>query len=320
VTSARGLRLARSLKERALQRSRGLEEVREQARRFRSLSRYDTAEALDLIVEWTRARLSYAKAKGAVFGVSGGVDSTLTACVLARAAPGKVTAFVLPCGSKAVDERDARELCRALKIPVEKIDLQPAFEAVRALFSKSPKGSNADGNLKTRLRTMALFHEAMVRGALFVGTGDLDEGYVGYYTKGSGSDLAPIASLHKDEVRALVRVALGKKAPALARRLSNKPADAGLSGRLAEDELGVTYGEIAGALEVVFQACSVFEGGLVPKDPDLFAEVFERSGLSEKAFLKVADRVYQARHKAFGAPVLWREDWAPNPFEELESE
>jgi NAD+ synthase len=315
-----GLRLARTLKKRALERSRGLEAVRDHARRFRSLGRYDTAEALDEIVAWTRSRLAYAKAKGAVFGVSGGVDSTLTACVLARACPGKVTAFVLPCGSKAEDERDARALCKALSIPVEKIDLQPAFEAVRALFSKAPKGSNAEGNLKTRLRTMALFHEAGVRGALFVGTGDLDEGYVGYYTKGSGSDLAPIASLHKDEVRALVRVALGKKAPALARRLSKKPADAGLSGRLAEDELGVTYTEIARSLEVVFDACSVFEGGLVPRDPDLFARAFERSGVSEGAFLQVAERVYQARHKAFGAPVLWRDDWAPNPFEELESE
>jgi NAD+ synthetase len=226
----------------------------------------------------------------------------------------------LPCGSKAGDERDARALCKALGIPVVKIDLQPAFEAVRGIFSPAPLGSNAEGNLKTRLRTMALFHEAGVRGALFVGTGDLDEGYVGYYSKGSGSDLAPIASLHKDEVRALVRVALGKKAPALARRLLKKPADAGLSGKLAEDELGVRYRDIAGALEVVFQTCAVFEGGLVPKDAGLFAAAFERSGVSEKAFLRVADRVYQARHKAFGAPVLWRDDWAPNPFEELESE
>jgi NAD+ synthase len=316
----RGLRLAKQLKARALSRSRGLGDVRAQARRFGQLRRYDTPEALDAIVAWTRARLAYAKAKGAVFGVSGGVDSTLTACVLARAAPGKVTAFVLPCGSKAEDERDARRLCKALKIPVEKIDLAPAFAAVQALFSKAPEGSNAEGNLKTRLRTMALFHEAGVRGALFVGTGDLDEGYVGYYTKGSGSDLAPIGSLHKDEVRALVRVALGRKAPALAKRLAAKPADAGLSGRLAEDELGVRYRDIARALEVVFKTCSVFEGGLVPKDAELFAAEFERSGLTEGAFLRVADRVYGARHKAFGAPVLWRDDWAPNPFEELESE
>ena len=195
-----------------------------------------------------------------------------------------------------------------------------AFDSVRALFSRSAPGSTAEGNLKTRLRTMALFHEAAVRGALFVGTGDLDEGYVGYYTKGSGTDLAPIGSLHKDEVRALVRVGLGKVNPTLARRLANKPADAGLSGKLAEDELGLRYRDIKRALEVVFQACSVFEGGLVPRDAEVFAQAFERSGVSEGAFLQVAERVYQARHKAFGAPVLWRDDWAPNPFEELESE
>lgn len=316
----RGQSLARTLKARAIARSRGLAEVRAHARAFRALSRLDGPEALEEIVGWTRARLKYARAKGAVFGVSGGVDSTLTACVLARAAPGRVTAFVLPCGSRAADERDGRALCAALGIPVRKIDLEPAFLAIRALLSKAGPGTTAEGNLKTRLRTMALFHEAAVRGALFVGTGDLDEGYVGYYTKGSGSDLAPIGSLHKDEVRALVRLALGKLDPKLARRLSAKPADAGLSGKLAEEELGVRYRDIARALKVVFGSCSVFEGGLVPKDEDLFERLFRRSGLSRETFLKFADKVYAARHKAFGAPVLWRDDWAPNPFEELESE
>lgn len=316
----RGLRLGQQLKALAAKRSRGLEAVRAAAREFRALARYDGPEALELIIEWTRARLAYSGARGVVFGASGGVDSTLVACVLAKAAPRRVTAFVLPCGSKASDERDARALCEALKIPVERIDLQPAFEAARASFARSPKGSNAEGNLKTRLRTMALFHEAQVRGALHIGTGDLDEGWVGYYTKGSSTDLAPIGSLHKREVRSLVRLALGPIDQRLATRLAKKPADAGLSGRTAEEDLGVSYDAIEKALEVVFATCQVFEGGVVPRDAELFAAALQRSTLSEQTFLKVAERIYGARHKAFGAPVLWRDDAAWDAFERFESE
>ncbi len=306
-------RLARKLTALAEQRSRGLAAVRDAAREFRALARYDGPEALELIVRWTRARLAFSGARGFVFGASGGVDSSLVACVLARAAPRRVTAFVLPCDSRPQDERDARALCRALKIPVERIDLKPVFEAARAAFG--PAEAVALGNLKTRLRTMALFHEAQRRDALHVGTGDLDEGWVGYYTKGSSSDLAPIGSLHKREVRALLRLAL--KGP-LGLRLSKKPADAGLGGGTAEQELGVSYDEIADALGVVFSGCGVYEGGLVPREG--FDAAFERSRLSERAFLRIADRIYRARHKAFGAPVLWRDDSMPDRLERFESE
>ncbi len=292
--------------------------MRDAAREFRALGRYDGPEALDLIVRWTKARLAYSGARGAVFGASGGVDSSLVACVLARAAKGRVTAFVLPCGSKPEDERDARALCAALKIPVERIDLQPAFEAVRNTFGAS--NPTADGNLKTRLRTLTLFHEAQRRQALHVGTGDLDEGWVGYYTKGSSSDLAPIGSLHKREVRALLELALSSVDAKLAARLSRKPADAGLSGRTAEQELGVRYDDIETALELVFATCHVYEGGLVPKNSDAFDRAFAASGLDAATFLRINDRIFGARHKAFGAPVLWRDDSAADPFETYESE
>jgi NAD+ synthase len=315
-----GERLARKLRAKTASRSRGLREIRDLAQRFRSLDRYDTIDALDLIVEWTAARLEFSRARSVIFGASGGVDSSLVACILARAAKGRVTAFVLPCGSKPSDEHDARALCAALGIPVERIDLQPAFDALRKSLSPAARGSTAEGNLKTRLRTTTLFHEAQVRGALHVGTGDLDEGWVGYYTKGSASDLAPIGSLHKREVRSLLKLALTPIDAALARRLSRKPADAGLSGRTAEQDLGVSYDHIADALEIIFRTCHVYEGGLVPRDLEAFATAVDAAKISPHTFEKVAELIYRARHKAFGAPVLWRDDSSPDPLEIFQSE
>lgn len=316
-----GLALGLELKERARARSKGLEAVRARAADFAALGRYDTPEAFDALVRWTKARLAYAGKRRVVFGVSGGVDSSLTACVLAAAAPKGVTAFVLPCGSRASDEADARALCAALRIPVERIELGPAYDALSALLSPARRNTTADGNLKTRLRTTALFHEAAARDALFVGTGDLDEGFVGYYTKGSGSDLAPLGSLHKREVRALLRHALGRVDAKLAARLAKKPADAGLvPGRLAEDDLGVTYDAIERSLEVIFQTCAVYEGGLVPREVDEFARVVEASGVALADFRRVAELIFRARHKSAGAPTPWRPDTTHLSGADFESE
>lgn len=315
------LALALELKARARQRSKGLDAVRAAAADFAALPRYDTPRAFDALVRWTQARLAHAGKRRVVFGVSGGVDSSLTACVLKAAAPRGVTAYVLPCGSQPEDEADARALCRALGVPVKRIDLGPAFEALAALLSPLPGHATAEGNLKTRLRTAALFHEAAARDALFVGTGDLDEGFVGYYTKGSGSDLAPLGSLHKREVRALLKHALGRVDAALATRLSKKPADAGLvPGRLAEDDLGVSYDAIEQALEVIFETCAVYEGGLVPREVDEFARALEASGVRLGDFRRVADLIYFARHKSSGAPTLWRADTTRLSGADFESE
>lgn len=312
-------RLALRLKALARRRSKNLGRVRELAGRWRALPRYDTREALDLLVAWTRERLRFSGAKKAVFGASGGVDSSLVACVLARAFPGRCEAYLLPCDSAPADERDASRLLGLLRIRARRVDLAPAVEALLPLLS--PAGPTALGNLKTRLRTLILFHEAAAHGGLFVGTGDLDEGFVGYYTKGSGSDLSPIGSLHKSEVRALLKLALSPLDAAFARRLSRKPADAGLvRGRTAEVELGVGYDAIQRSIDVIVETCNLYEGGAVPREVDAFAERFRRAGVSERDFQKVVDLVARSRHKAEGSPVLWREDTSRSSLAEFASE
>lgn len=315
------LSLALELKALARRRSEGLGPIRELSQRFAELGRYDTPEAFALIAEWTRARFGFAKKKRAVLGVSGGVDSSLTLCVLVEALGAKnVFAFILPAESDATDARDAQRLCDALGVTVKTIDLTAPLEAMRALLSPAA-AVNADGNLKTRLRTMTLFHEAAARDALYVGTGDLDEGFVGYYTKGSGADLAPIGSLHKSEVRKQLAFALGRIDKKLARQLSQKPADAGLiKGRTAEEDLGITYDELERALEVIFETCALYEAGVVPREVDEFAETLKRSGVSLNMFKRATELVYGARHKAVGAPVLWRPDTTRTSAHDFESE
>ncbi|MHB8872281.1 MAG: NAD(+) synthase [Myxococcaceae bacterium] len=312
--------LGSRLKALARRRSKNLHRVRSLCARWRALPRYDSPQALELLVEWTRERLLFSGARAAVFGASGGVDSSLVACVLARAYPGRCRAYLLPSDSNPQDERDARRLLSLLKIEHQRVDFSPALDALVPLLTPG-FGPTSLGNLKTRLRTLILFHEAAAHRGLFVGTGDLDEGFVGYYTKGSGSDLSPIGSLHKREVRALLHLALAPLDPAFARRLSRKPADAGLvKGRTAEKELGVTYRTIEKSIDLITQTCNLYEGGVVPREADAFAAGFRSSRVRKRDFLKVVDLIWRARHKAEGSPVLWREDPAWSGLAEFTSE
>lgn len=301
-----GLKLGLALKARARARAERFGEIRDLARRFTALGRYDTPEAYAYLVKWVRARFAEAGKRKAVLGVSGGVDSSAVACVLQDAlGPEHVLACALPCGSNVADERDAAALCKALDLTLTRIDLGPAFEALRQTLAGG--GAAAEANLKVRLRTTALFHLAAVHDALVVGTGDLDEGFIGYYTKGSSSDISVLAALHKSEVRRLLKWALGRLDPKLARRLAMKPAHAGLGPHTAEQELGVTYDVIERALEVVARSCDALEAGLVPRSVDEFAEAFDASGLTVQEFQRVEALVHRARHKS-RVPVLWRQD------------
>lgn len=314
--SSAALKLGLALKARARARAERFGEIRDYARRFTSEPRYDSPEAYALIVKWVRARFEEAGKRKAVLGVSGGVDSSAVACVLADAlGPEHVVAFALPCGSNAADERDAAALCKALDLTLTRIDLASAFEVLRQTLGGG--GAAAEANLKVRLRTTALFHQAAVHDALLVGTGDLDEGFIGYFTKGSSSDISVLAPLHKSEVRRLLKWALGRVDPKLARRLSRKAAHAGLSPHTAEEELGVTYDVIERALEVVARTCDALEAGLVPRSVDEFAEAFEASGLSVAEFERVEALVHRARHKG-RVPVLWRRDPSLDGKPELE--
>lgn len=307
------------LKASARRQGAGLAAMQGVASRFAALGRFDGPEAFHLLVEWTRARFAFAGVKNAVLGVSGGVDSSLVACILSEALPRTTRAYVLPCGSNPRDEADARALCDCLGLPVTRIDLAPAFTALKAVTSSGARGpATADGNLKTRLRTATLFHEAAVHRALLVGTGDMDEGFIGYYTKGSASDVSIIGGLHKGEVRRMLKGALGRFDARLARRLAARPADAGLSSRTAEEDLGVTYDEIGRALEVVSATCNVVETGLYPREVEHFAEALEASGVSEASFRRIAAHVAANRHKALGLSAPFRRPPPPVPGEVFE--
>lgn len=278
--------------------------------RWEALARFDSDDALTIAAEWIRAQVDRIGAAGGLVGVSGGVDSSLTVTLMARALPGRCLAYLMPDGSAETSEAsDARALLELLAVPYEVRPIGPLVKGAADLMGHGSAAQQAmlRGNLAARVRNALLYHEAGRLGYVVVGTGDLDESYIGYSCKGTVADLNPIAGLHKEEVRALLRLALTPLDPTLAGRLSERPASPGYwEGQLAEEELGLSYPRIGAALDVILGHCSIDSTGLHPHSLAGLRGALRRSGLPGQDLLDVADLVMNSYHKSFESPALWR--------------
>ena len=135
-------------------------------------------------------RIKRSYSKGAVIGISGGLDSTLALLVCAEAmdilgeSRKSVVAVTMPCfGTTQRTKSNAERLAEALGVTLRCIDIKAAvnqhFEDI---------GHSADDfsvvyeNAQARERTQVLMDVANASGALVVGTGDLSELALGWAT------------------------------------------------------------------------------------------------------------------------------------------
>lgn len=203
-------------------------------------------EVKDRIVEWLKGKVEEAGAKGAVIGLSGGVDSSLVAALAKKAFGDNVIGVIMPCGSVDQDAEHARELAEKFGIKTEFVDIKPIFDRLRQ--SLPPGEGIAAANLKPRLRMVTLYYFANLNNYLVLGTGNKSELMIGYYTKygDGGVDLLPISGLYKSEVREMARM-LGIPEGIIA-----KPPSAGLwSGQTDEGEIGMSYDELDETLKAI---------------------------------------------------------------------
>jgi NAD+ synthase len=211
----------------------------------------DYTSLADAIVTWMKDYAERAGADGYVVGLSGGIDSAVTAALAVRAVGAEhVLGVLLPCHSQLEDAAFAQMVADALGLQPITIDLSAAYDALAASL---PEGSEmARANVKPRLRMTTLYYLAQSRNCLVAGTGNCPEMMVGYFTKygDGGVDIEPLGELYKREVRALARV-LGVPEPVITR-----PPTAGLwPGQTDEGELGITYDELDAILAAMAVGC-----------------------------------------------------------------
>jgi NAD+ synthase len=202
----------------------------------------DINRSKDIIVEFIRENVREAGCNGAVVGISGGIDSALTAYLCVEALGREnVLGVHLPEFSltPAEDVLDATEVADRLGIEFRTIDISGPLKAfLEAVPDSGQTLHHANGNLKARIRMSILYYYANTMNRMVVGTGNKTELLLGYFTKygDGGVDIEPIGDLYKTEVRAMSELA------GVPRAIIDKAPSAGLwAGQTDEGELGITY-------------------------------------------------------------------------------
>ncbi len=176
-----------------------------------------------------------------VVGLSGGIDSSASALLAHRAmGPENVETLFMPeKTTPKVDSEDVGKLSDEFGLEIREI---PIDRIVNQFVEFLPDpGSLTLANVKARVRMTLLYARANEIDGMVIGTGNLSEWLLGYFTKhGDGAaDIAPIMHLFKTELRDLAG------ALDIPKTIIHKPPSAGLwDGQTDEEELGGSYEEI----------------------------------------------------------------------------
>jgi NAD+ synthase len=213
------------------------------------------AEAV--LTSFIRDAVETSGTQGVVVGLSGGVDSSLSAGLAARAlGPERVHGFLLPYRTSSPEsERDARAVAGHLGIPHRAIDISPMVDAYFEMEPDAP--AERRGNKMARERMTILFDQAKKLDALVLGTSNKTEILLGYSTVfgDNASSLNPLGDLYKCQIWQLSRH-LG-----LPSEVIDKAPSADLwPGQTDEGELGFSYET---ADEVLYL---LFDLGLRPEE------------------------------------------------------
>jgi NAD+ synthase (glutamine-hydrolysing) len=182
---------------------------------------------------------------GAVIGLSGGVDSALTAHLAVEAlGASAVTGVAMPGPfSSTHSVEDALALGRSLGIPVRRIDIRPIYDAYlaafRALFGPRDDYGLAQQNIQSRIRGALLMAVSNAEGRLVLATGNKSELSVGYCTLYGDTvgGLAVLGDVYKRDVYALARHANRERERIPERTLAKPPSAELAPGQLDSDDL-----------------------------------------------------------------------------------
>lgn len=243
------------------------------------------------IVDFIRSEIHKAGVNGAVIGLSGGIDSALTAALSVKAL-GKENVLGIHMPESGLtpleDSEDAKKLADLLGIEFRTIDISGIISSI---MDSVPDSELADrlckGNLKARVRMSLLYFHANQMNRIVMGTGNKTEILLGYYTKygDGGVDLEPIGGLYKTDVWELSRK-IG-----IPESLVAKKPSAGLwVGQTDEADLGISYLKLDKALDMLEQH----------KDPQTILSSLD---ISSEQLNSVLNRIEKNRHKRTSPPI-----------------
>jgi len=198
----------------------------------------DPALAEEWLVQFIRDELSRRGFSRALVGLSGGVDSAVTAYLAVRALGAEhVTAVRMPHRTSSPNSlAHAQLVIDALGIQSRTVDISAAVDGYLATAPDADPARR--GNVMARMRMIVLFDLSARDHALALGTGNKTERLFGYFTwhADDSPPVNPLGDLFKTQVWALARH-LG--VPDV---IITKPASADLiEGQTDEGDFGISY-------------------------------------------------------------------------------
>ncbi len=242
----------------------------------------------------------------AVLGLSGGIDSAVSAYLSAQALGAEnVLAVRMPYRSSSADSlSDADKVIAALGLPNLTVDITPMAEP---LFAQFPgMSSTRRGNIMARLRMTILYDQSASWGGLVMGTSNKTELLLGYSTVygDSGVALQPIGDLYKTQLRQLAE-ALG-----VPESVRLKPPSADLwEGQTDEGELGYTYADVDQVLYLLVDERYTLEEAA----EEGFAASFVRDvwrRVKANHFKRTMPNIAKLSKRTIGHDFLFLRDWA----------
>ena len=159
------------------------------------------------LVRFLRDEMAWRGFTKAVVGISGGVDSAVSAALAVRALGAQnVIGVRLPYRTSSPDSlAHAQLVIDALGIEGRTLDISPAVDGY--LASEPDADASRRGNVMARMRMIALFDLSAKHHAIPIGTGNKTERLFGYFTwhADDSPPINPLGDLFKTQVWALAR-------------------------------------------------------------------------------------------------------------------
>jgi NAD+ synthase len=266
--------------------------------------RINTDLAHQILVQFLRDAVTKAGFRRAVLGLSGGIDSSLAAYLVAEAlGPDNVLAIRMPYKLSSQDSLDdAQSVIDALGVHSDTVDITPMVDP---LLERFPDASRLrQGNIMARMRMVILYDQSSAFQGLVIGTSNKTETLLGYTTiyGDNAAAVQPIADLYKTQVRQLAH------ALALPAHIVEKPPSADLwAGQTDEGELGFTY-EMADQLLylLVDKRYTVGEVAAEGFDRALVEKIWRQVGLNH--YKRTMPNVAKLSHRSVGHDFLYLRD------------
>jgi NAD+ synthase len=201
---------------------------------------------------------------GVILGLSGGIDSALSAAVAADAlGPDRVRAFMMPSPYTSQESLDDAAACAAmLGVACDTLPITPAMEAFSAVLAPVFAGRQADiteENVQSRARGLILMAISNKIGSMLLTTGNKSEMSVGYATLYGDmcGGYSVLKDVYKTAVFALSRWrnanrpdgALGPAGPVMPERVVTKPPTAELKPNQTDQDTLPPYAVLDAILE-----------------------------------------------------------------------